>query len=76
MEVGDKVICNGYKGTIIRFYDGNMVEVRLSSGITCVDIQDIMEIGVEIPGSRARAVALINERYWNQKRKKSGPKTS
>lgn len=42
-KVGDKVICNGYPGTVIRTKDspgsswmGGMVEVRLASGVACV----------------------------------------
>ena len=42
LRQGRKVICNGYEGAIVRRYDGAMVEVRLSSGIVCVDIGDLI----------------------------------
>lgn len=42
LRQGRKVICNGYEGAIVRRYDGAMVEVRLSSGIVCVDIADLI----------------------------------
>lgn len=42
-SVGDRVICNGYPGTVIRTEDsagsawlGGMVEVRLERGTVCV----------------------------------------
>ena len=42
-SVGDKVICNGYTGTVTRnkasagsAWMGGMVEVRLASGTVCV----------------------------------------
>lgn len=45
----DKVICNGYQGTVVRTKDcadsawlGNMVEVRLQSGVVCVDKSDLV----------------------------------
>ncbi len=36
---GDKVICNGYPGTVTELcrWSNSMVEVRLSSGVVCVD---------------------------------------
>jgi len=42
-KVGDRVICNGYPGTVTRTKDsagsawmGGMIEVRLASGTVCV----------------------------------------
>ncbi|MHB8086302.1 MAG: hypothetical protein ACYDHZ_10790 [Dehalococcoidia bacterium] len=44
MELGQSVICNGYPGTIIKVCTGQltgMVEVRLASGVCCVDAADL-----------------------------------
>ena len=30
-------MCNGYKGAIVRHYDGNMYEIRLERGVTCTE---------------------------------------
>lgn len=50
-NVGDKVVTSGFAGTIIRTADsvdsswmGNMVEVRLASGVCCVDASDCKEM--------------------------------
>lgn len=39
-KVGQKVICNGFPGTVVALNDYKMVEVRLSSGHVCVDAED------------------------------------
>ena len=39
LKVGDKVIANGYEGTVVAlcdWSDGRLVEVRLPGGIVCV----------------------------------------
>jgi len=44
MKVGQKVIANGYEGTVIRVLDGQlkgMIEVRLSSGVICIDASEV-----------------------------------
>lgn len=33
---GQRVICNGFPGSVVRMYSAGMVEVRLSSGLVCV----------------------------------------
>lgn len=38
---GDKVLCNGYEGRIIREYPVGMYEVRLPGGVVCVDAYEI-----------------------------------
>ncbi len=45
---GDKVICNGYLGTLIRQYSENMYEVRLNAGLVCVDVSAIKPITKDI----------------------------
>ena len=45
IEINQKVICNGYPGTITKVCDGvlsGMVEVRLNSGDVCIDIKDLL----------------------------------
>lgn len=34
---GTPVMCNGYRGAIIRQYDGDMYEIRLERGTVCTD---------------------------------------
>lgn len=48
-KVGDKVICNGYTGTITRLceWSNSMVEVRLNSGLVCVDESELILLGVK-----------------------------
>jgi len=48
IKIGQKVKANGYEGTIVRTREsagsawmGNMVEVRLQSGVVCVDASDV-----------------------------------
>lgn len=44
MERGQKVMCNGYEGTITKVCDGQlsgMVEVRLERGDVCVDASEL-----------------------------------
>jgi preprotein translocase subunit YajC len=43
-QVGDRVICNGYKGTVTAVTSYGMVEVRLASGCVCVDPDDDLTI--------------------------------
>lgn len=45
-QVGRKVMCNGYPGTITRVceWTTGMVEVRLASGDVCVDVADVAPI--------------------------------
>jgi len=47
VKVGQKVICNGYEGTITKIleWSDSMVEVRVPGGIACVCISDLKEIG-------------------------------
>jgi molybdopterin-binding protein len=47
MQVGQKVLCNGYEGTISAVLTGQltgMVEVRLPGGLVCVDVTTIKAI--------------------------------
>ena len=37
LKQGDKVTCNGFSGSVVREYNENMYEVRLQSGLVCVD---------------------------------------
>lgn len=37
---GDRVRVNGYEGVIVRCYSDTMYEVRLQSGVVCVDMLD------------------------------------
>jgi len=43
-RVGQRVICNGYPGTITRVceWSDSMVEVRLDRGTTCVDFKELL----------------------------------
>jgi len=45
-KVGQRVICNGYPGTITRVceWSNGMVEVRLERGTTCVDFAELRPI--------------------------------
>jgi len=45
-RVGDRVICNGYPGTVIRIceWSDSMIEVRLASGVVCVDACDVRHV--------------------------------
>lgn len=42
-QVGDRVFCNGYDGTVIRIceWSENLYEVRLPGGVACVSDADI-----------------------------------
>ncbi len=47
MKRGDKVICNGYRGSVYNVCDGQlkgMVEVRVPGGLTCVSASDLRPI--------------------------------
>lgn len=46
IEVGTKVICNGYEGTVLQVHAGQllgMANVRLARGTVCVDITELQE---------------------------------
>jgi len=46
-KVGDKVICNGYPGSVTRVCDGQlagMLEVRVPGGVTCVDASSVRKV--------------------------------
>lgn len=40
---GDRVICNGYEGNILRHYSGSMYEVRLNSGVVTVCASNLIK---------------------------------
>lgn len=42
-RIGLRVWCNGYIGTVTRIceWSNSMVEVRLASGLVCVDYNDV-----------------------------------
>lgn len=45
--VGQRVICNGYEGRVIRVLSGQlagMIEVRLARGDVCVDASDELAV--------------------------------
>ena len=46
LEIGNKVMANGYEGVIVRLceWSSSLVEVRLSSGIVCVCASDVEAI--------------------------------
>lgn len=37
LKQGTPVLCNGYKGAIVRHYDGDQYEIRLPGGEVCTD---------------------------------------
>ena len=39
--IGQRVTTSGYPGVIVRQYSGSLYEVRLASGVKCVDACDI-----------------------------------
>ena len=44
VHAGQRVVCNGYPGTITKVCDGallGMVEVRVPGGLVCVDIAEM-----------------------------------
>jgi hypothetical protein len=45
-KVGQRVLCNGYSGTITRVceWSDSMVEVRLERGTTCVDFKELLPL--------------------------------
>lgn len=50
LVVGQRVICNGYDGTVTKLCDGQlagMCEVRLPGGVTCVDITEVLRFNHE-----------------------------
>jgi len=48
-KVGQRVICNGYPGTITRVceWSESMVEVRLARDTTCVDFKELLPVAKE-----------------------------
>ena len=49
-KVGDKVICNGYDGTVTKlceWSDGGLVEVRLARGGVCVCADELRRFDKE-----------------------------
>jgi hypothetical protein len=40
-ERGDQIQYSGFQGSIVRHYHNGMFEIRLASGIACVDHSDI-----------------------------------
>jgi hypothetical protein len=47
MQTGQQVLCNGHKGTVVKICDGQlkgMVEVRLNSGVVCVDATEVRAV--------------------------------
>jgi hypothetical protein len=40
-KVGDRVMCNGYPGTIARLVGDGMAEIRLARGEVCVDLVEL-----------------------------------
>lgn len=44
LTVGQKVTTSGFPGVIVRQYSPGMYEVRLASGLVCVDISDIKPV--------------------------------
>lgn len=44
VKIGQRVLCNGYPGTISKVHGGQlegMVDVRMSRGSICIDINDL-----------------------------------
>ena len=41
---GDHVTTSGFAGVIVREYSCRMYEVRLASGLVCVDMSDIVRV--------------------------------
>lgn len=48
-KVGDKVMCNGYEGTVTRVCEWSdcLIEVRLDNGGVCVDATDTRTVTKE-----------------------------
>lgn len=42
LKPGQRITYSGFPGAVIRHYDGNMYEIRLASGVACVDAGDII----------------------------------
>ena len=38
LNPGDKGTYSGFPATIVRHYSGNMYEIRVPGGLTCVDV--------------------------------------
>ena len=57
---GQQVTTSGYPGTIIRQYSGAMLEVRLASGMCCVDACDIRAIDDDFDLSKPAAIEALD----------------
>lgn len=59
LEVGQKVTTSGYAGTVVRLCEWShaMVEVRLVSGVVCVDANDVIAANVTRAEVAAQAEA-------------------
>jgi hypothetical protein len=46
LKVGDLVLCNGYQGSVTALcqWSDSMIEVRLGSGLVCVDSFDVKKV--------------------------------
>jgi hypothetical protein len=62
IQVGTKVICNGYPGTVVVVHEGQlagMIDVRLDRGDVCVSANDARTIQIVnqgVPHEQARRV--------------------
>ena len=43
LKQGTPVMCNGYRGAIVRHYSDNMYEIRLPGGVTCTDDFEVID---------------------------------
>ena len=72
-KVGQRVICNGYPGTITRVceWSDSMVEVRISRGTTCVDFKELLPVLTTAEARRLAREAEIDMNWilagkcWN-----------
>lgn len=56
----DKVMCNGYPGSVLGYYSSGMVSVRLAAGETCVPECDVSHIATV-----ADTATLLNPQSCN-----------
>jgi hypothetical protein len=66
LKQGTPVMCNGYKGAIIRHYDGDMYEIRLERGSVCTDQFEVIQDNELRTGSEA-IIALDPTKPWSFK---------
>lgn len=72
MKQGQRVLCNGYMGTVMKVCDGQlagMIEVRVPGGLTCVDAKEVTPVKTEqaefIPGKwYAMCFAEVDEKIF------------